>query len=111
LGALIALAEEPRYRSISRFPATLQDLAVVAEVGVPAERIASVIAHAAGELLEQITLFDIYEGPQVGAGKRSLAYRLSFRAPDRTLSDEALVKVRARIVRMIERELGATIRG
>ena len=60
---------------------------------------------------EAITLFDVYEGPQIGPGKRSLAYRLAFRAIDRTLSDADVNKLRAKIVRGLEREIGATIRG
>lgn len=108
--ALIAAAAPTQYQAISRFPATIQDIAVVAAADMPAARIAAVIRRAAGDLLEALTLFDVYTGPQVGAGRRSLAYRLTFRAPDRTLSDEALVDVRDNIVRLLERELQASIR-
>lgn len=111
LDALIAHARPASYRAISRYPATLQDLAVVAANDVPTAQVAAVIRRGAGNLLESLTLFDVYSGPQVGAGKRSLAYRLAFRAPDRTLSDEALVQVRNKIIKLLERELGASIRG
>lgn len=111
LDQLIALAQQPAFRSISRYPSTVQDLAVVAETNVPAADIAAVIRRGAGDLLESLTLFDIYSGPQVGEGRRSLAYRLVFRAPDRTLSDEVLAKVRGKIIKLLERETGATIRG
>ncbi len=111
LDVLIAAAAPAQYRPVSRFPATLQDIAVVADADIPAGRVAAVIHRAAGDLLENLTLFDVYSGPQVGAGRRSLAYRLSFRAADRTLSDEALIKVREKIVRLLERELNASIRG
>jgi phenylalanyl-tRNA synthetase beta chain len=110
LEALIAVAQAAKYRTISRYPATIQDLAVVAPLTTPAEQIAATITRQAGELLESLTLFDVYSGPQVGEGKRSLAYRMVFRAVDRTLNDEALVKLRAKIVKALERELGATIR-
>jgi phenylalanyl-tRNA synthetase beta chain len=110
LGRLLQLAQQVKYAPISRFPATVQDLAVVAEIDVPSARIAAVIERASGDLLESLTLFDTYQGPQIGEGKRSLAYRLSFRAPDRTLSDDALAKVRAKIIKALGRELGATIR-
>jgi|HigsolmetaAR202D_1030399.scaffolds.fasta_scaffold00060_28 phenylalanyl-tRNA synthetase, beta subunit, non-spirochete bacterial len=110
LGELLAMAVEPRYHSISRFPATIQDFAVIVDRSIPASRVQAVLDQAAGNDLESITLFDVYEGPQVGEGKRSLAYRLSFRAADRTLSDETLVKVRAKIIKSLERELGASIR-
>ncbi len=111
LDALLDQMREPHYHSISRYPATMQDLALVVDSAVPAEQVTMLIRRGAGDLLESLTLFDIYSGEQVGAGKRSLAYRLVFRAPDRTLSDEALGKVRAKVVRLLEREIGATLRG
>ena len=110
LEALIGAAQAAKYRTISRYPATIQDLAVVASLATPAEQIAATISGQAGELLESLTLFDLYSGPQVGEGKRSLAYRMVFRAVDRTLNDEALVTLRAKIVKALERDLGATIR-
>ncbi len=110
LDKLFALVQPPSYAPVSRYPATVQDLAIVVGSEVPAERVASLIALGAGDLLEAQTLFDVYSGPQIGEGKRSLAYRLVFRAPDRTLSDDALVKVRKKIASLLEREVGATLR-
>lgn len=110
LDALLELAAPQRYQPISRYPASLQDLAVIVDQATPAEQVAAVIQRGAGNLLENATLFDIYTGPQIGAGKRSLAYRLTFRAADRTLTDEALSKVRGKIIRLLQNELGATIR-
>jgi phenylalanyl-tRNA synthetase beta chain len=110
LERLIALALPPAYRPISRFPAISQDLAVIASLDVPTEQVAAAIRKYAGVDLESLALFDVYEGPQVGAGKRSLAYRLTFRARDRTLNDADVGKVRVKIVRGLERDLGATIR-
>ncbi len=111
LDALFACVQEPAYTPISRYPATVQDLAVVAAADVTSDQVVATIRRGAGDLLESLTLFDVYTGPQIGEGKRSLAYRLSFRASDRTLSDEAVSKVRAKMVKLLERELGATIRG
>jgi phenylalanyl-tRNA synthetase beta chain len=111
LDALIRLTQQTHYVSISRYPATVQDIAVVAALDIPADRVAAVIRQGAGNLLESLTLFDVYTGAQIGEEKRSLAYRLTFRAPDRTLSDDALVKVRAKIIKLLEREIGASIRG
>lgn len=108
--ALIGLVRPRQYQAISRYPASVQDLAVVVNADVPAQQVTTIIQRGAGDLLEALTLFDVYTGAQVGAGKRSLAYRLTFRAPDRTLNDEALAKVRTKIVRLLEREIGATIR-
>ena len=83
----------------------------MAPLEVPEARVAALIRRGAGELLESLTLFDIYSGPQVGEGRRSLTYHLSFRAPDRTLNDAELTKVRRKIIGGLEREIGATIRG
>jgi phenylalanyl-tRNA synthetase beta chain len=110
LSALFAAAAPPVFRQISRFPATVQDLSIVAPDAVPEAQVADLIRRGAGELLESLTLFDLYTGPQVGEGKRSLTYRLSFRAEDRTLSDDDLARVRRKIIGGLEREIGATIR-
>jgi phenylalanyl-tRNA synthetase beta chain len=111
LGELLLLAESPRYRSISRFPAISQDLAVIVDQNLAAARVDATIRKYAGPQLESVLLFDVYTGPQIGDGKRSLAYRLTFRAPDRTLSDNDIAKVRAKIIRGLEFDLKATIRG
>ncbi|MFN8481019.1 MAG: phenylalanine--tRNA ligase subunit beta [Kouleothrix sp.] len=111
LERLIMLAQPTVYRAISRFPATTQDLAVIVELDVPAEQVAAAIRKYAGAELEALELFDVYTGPQVGEGKRSLAYRLSFRAANRTLSDADINKVRAKIIRGLEYDLKAAIRG
>jgi phenylalanyl-tRNA synthetase beta chain len=110
LELLMTLAQPSRYTPISRFPATVQDLSFVVANDVSAERVAELIRRGAGELLESLTLFDVYTGAQVGEGKRSLTYKLAFRAADRTLSDEALAKVRQKIIKLLEREAGASIR-
>ncbi len=111
LDALFAAAAQPEFKPISRYPATVQDLSIVAPLEVPEARVAALIRRGAGELLEALTLFDVYTGPQVGEGRRSLTYHLSFRASDRTLSDAELAKLRRKIIGGLEREIGATIRG
>jgi phenylalanyl-tRNA synthetase beta chain len=111
LDVLIELTRPSHYATISRYPASVQDLAVVVSDEVSAAQVADLIRRGAGSLLESLELFDVYTGAQVGEGQRSLAYRLTFRAPDRTLTDEALSKVRGKVVRLLEREAGATLRG
>jgi phenylalanyl-tRNA synthetase beta chain len=111
LERLIELAQPPTYTPISRFPAISQDLAVIAGLDVPTDQVAAAIRKYAGAALESLELFDVYEGPQVGPGKRSLAYRLTFRAMDRTLSDADVGKIRAKVIRGLEHDIGATIRG
>jgi len=72
--------------------------------------LASVLREGAGELLEDITLFDVYAGEQVGEGKRSLAYKLRFRAPDRTLTVDEATKARDAAVAAAGERFSATLR-
>jgi phenylalanyl-tRNA synthetase beta chain len=99
LDRLLELASaEHTYRDATSYPALRQDLAVVLSARVPAARVLDVVREAAGSLLDDAGVFDVYSGPQVGEGRRSLALSLSFRAPDRTLADEDVAPVRERIV-------------
>jgi phenylalanyl-tRNA synthetase beta chain len=107
------LAQVPasyRQEPTSRFPAVTQDLALVVDEGVPAAQVHAAIVRAGGRLLHKAELFDVYRGAQVPAGKKSLAYALAFQAPDRTLTDEEVSKQQARILRVLEKELGAQLR-
>lgn len=89
---------------VSAFPPVLQDVALVVDAAVPAADVAEALRSGAGDLLEDLRLFDLYTGPQVGEGRKSLAFALRFRAPDRTLTadeastarDEAVAAARAR---------------
>ena len=110
LDTLIELANVPRYTSISRYPASSQDLALVAPVAVSAETIAASIRKYAGAALSNIELFDVYTGANLGEGMRSLAYRLTFRSSERTLGDDEITKLRAKINRGVEHETGAKMR-
>ncbi|NTW03952.1 MAG: phenylalanine--tRNA ligase subunit beta, partial [Oscillochloris sp.] len=110
LDALFAASGQAHFSPISRFPAIVQDLSITVSLEVPETQVATIIRRGAGELLEALTLFDVYSGPQVGEGKRSLTYHLAFRAADRTLTDEVLTKLRKKIIGGLEREIGATIR-
>ena len=110
LEALIRLAAPPHYQRILRQPATYQDIAVVVSDDTPAASVQRVVETHAGPLLERVELFDVYSGPPVPAGQRSLAFRMAFRAPDRTLEDAEISKVREKIARRLESELGATVR-
>ena len=87
-----------------------QDIAVIAPQDVPADRVQQLVKQTAGALLETITLFDVYAGEPIPEGQRSLAFRLQFRAGDRTLTDNDVNKVRDKITRRLQHEIGATIR-
>ncbi|MEN4098939.1 MAG: hypothetical protein ROW52_03375, partial [Anaerolineaceae bacterium] len=92
------------------FPPVLEDIAVIVSEDVPAERVVDAIFQAGGKILTGVRLFDIYHGPQIGEGKKSMAYSLTYQALDRTLTDAEAQKVRARIIRALEVELSAKVR-
>ena len=82
---------------MTTFPAVLQDLAVTVADDVPAERVRDAVRAGGGELLAGAEVFDLYHGEQLGEGRKSLALRLEFRAPDRTLTDAEVGELRERI--------------
>jgi phenylalanyl-tRNA synthetase beta chain len=92
------------------FPPVLEDIAVIVDEDLPAERVVVVIRQAGGKLLSDVRLFDIFRGEQIGAGKKSLAYNLTYQATDRTLTDSEAAKVRQRIVQALEKDIGAKLR-
>ncbi len=95
---------------VSRFPSSDIDLAFVVPDEVPAARVETTLAASGGELLESVRLFDVYRGEALGAGARSLAYRLRFCALDRTLTDEEIGALRADCISAVERAHRATLR-
>ena len=101
---------EEVYEDVTTHPAVSEDIAVVADRELGAETIRGTILGAGGELLARASVFDVYEGEQVPPGKRSLALRLEFRAPDRTLTDAEVATVRKEIVDALE-GIGAELRG
>lgn len=105
------LARQPKVADVPVFPALTRDLALVADKSVAAADIEAAITKRAKSLLAGVNLFDVYEGEKVGAGKRSLAYSLSFSAPDRTLTDEEVNQTIEKILGDLNAKLGATLRG
>jgi phenylalanyl-tRNA synthetase beta chain len=95
---------------VSGQPAVYEDLAVIVEEAVAAERVAAVIRQTGGKLLVDLQLFDVYRGQPIPAGSKSLAYALTFQAPDRTLTDEDVRKLRTKITNRLGSEVGATLR-
>ena len=82
----------------------------MAAADVPAAELADALADGGGELVEDVRLFDVYAGEQVGEGRRSLAYTLRFRAPDRTLTNEEANAARDAAVAVAADRYGATLR-
>jgi len=95
---------------VSPYPDVRQDLAFVVDEEVSAAELLAAIREAAGELLRELEVFDEYRGEQTGEGKRSLAFRLSFGSPERTLTDEDVAPLRASIVDALATRFGAILR-
>ena len=100
----------PEYKELPKFPAVTRDLAIVVDKSIPAGEIEKLISQRGGKLLEEYKLFDYYDGPQVPQGKKSLAYALSFRDNEKTLTDEDVNKVMKKILNGLNTVLGAEIR-
>ncbi len=105
---LIELAPE-RFDSepVSAYPPVLEDLALIVDESIPASQVEAMIAQTGGSMLASVSLFDVYRGDQIGAGKKSLAYQLTYQHPERTLTDDEVAKLRERIVKRLQQELGA----
>jgi phenylalanyl-tRNA synthetase beta chain len=95
---------------VPEYPPVLEDLALVVEESLPAERVAELIRQTGGKVLREVRLFDVYHGEKIGAGRKSLAYSLTYQATDKTLSDKDVAGIRTRILRRLEQELGAKLR-
>jgi phenylalanyl-tRNA synthetase beta chain len=111
LSTLLAAASagEETFEDLTAFPAVLQDLAVVIPVDVPAAQVREAVLAGGGELLRSAEVFDLFEGEQVGEGRKSLALRLEFRATDRTLTDEEVAEQRDSIATGLD-SIGGAIR-
>lgn len=110
LEALQPLIPTRHYEPVSRFPAVTEALAIIVDAQVPEARVRETIREGGGRLLRQVQLFDLYQGEQIPPGKKSLAYELSYQAMDRTLTEKEVIKLRERILRKLQSELGAQVR-
>ena len=97
------------YEDVTTYPAVYQDLAIVVDEDVPADTVRSAVVEGGGELLRSAAVFDVYHGEQLGEGTKSLALRLEFRAPDRTLTD-AEVTERRDAIKAALAEIGGSLR-
>lgn len=95
---------------ISSYPPVLEDFAFVVDENVTADEVTALLVQTAGKILVDIQLFDVFRGVQVGEGKKSLAYNLTYQLPDRTMSDKDVTKIRKKIVKRLEQELDAKLR-
>ena len=108
LAALLPHLGHRPYQPIARFPATVRDIAILVDVSVPHQKVVDIIS--AVSLVTDLTLFDVYVGEQVPAGKKSLAYRLTYQSPNRTLKDDEVTRVQQQILKRLGTELGAELR-
>ncbi|HEY3239128.1 MAG TPA: phenylalanine--tRNA ligase subunit beta, partial [Acidimicrobiia bacterium] len=103
--------KERRFVAPSRFPSSSVDLAFVVDEALPAGTAAATLRRAAGEWCEEVRLFDVFRSDTLGEGRKSLAFALRFRAPDRTLTDADVGAVRERCIQAMATAHGATLRG
>ncbi|MCI7550986.1 MAG: phenylalanine--tRNA ligase subunit beta [Actinomycetaceae bacterium] len=103
-------SEPVQVQPVAVNPAAKEDIALVVDDSVPAAKVARVIRHAAGEILEDLQLFDVYRGSQIPDGKKSLAFALRFRSLDHTLTAEETAAARKRIVKQTRKAVHAELR-
>jgi phenylalanyl-tRNA synthetase beta chain len=108
--ALCQASIPPRFTSLPRYPAVYRDIALVLADRIPAARVAEALYQYGRPWLVEARLFDVYAGDPVPAGKRSLAFRLSYRDPERTLTDDLVNTHHQALVAALEKDLGAELR-
>jgi len=99
-----------KYRPIPKYPAVQRDIAILVNKDICVQDVESKISVVGGELIESVKLFDVYEGAQVAQGMRSLAFSVTYRAADRTLTDEEVEKVHSKVVSALEETYSASLR-
>jgi phenylalanyl-tRNA synthetase beta chain len=98
------------YEDVITFPAVLQDIAVAVDEDVEVGSLVAAAREAAGSLLREARVFDVYRGEQVGKGRKSVAIHLSFQSPDRTLTEEEATQARERIIEALAQRFDAELR-
>jgi phenylalanyl-tRNA synthetase beta chain len=107
---LKTISQTFRSKPVSAYPPVLEDLAIIVSEEMPSTDVEAVIRNAGGDLLTDIALFDVFKGEQIGSGKKSLAYNLTFQAFDRTLTDKNVEKTREKIIQALENQIHAVVR-
>ena len=100
-----------QYRSIPRFPSVTRDVSIIVDAGVQAGQILMFIQNFHSELLREVRLFDVYAGKPVPIGRKSLTFALTYRADDRTLTDEEVNSIQTQVVEQLRQRFGAQLRG
>ncbi|WP_019414211.1 phenylalanine--tRNA ligase subunit beta [Paenisporosarcina sp. TG20] len=112
LAKLLTFSLEPLlYKAVPRFPSITRDIALVVERAKPAAELEKVIRGAGGKLLKDVRVFDLYEGEKMEQGQKSVAFSLTYEDPQRTLTDEEVVKTHSKVLKALEIEGNAQLRG
>ena len=105
-----AINDDIKYKPLPKFPAVTRDIAMLVDKNVAVAQIEEIIRKTSGKLLEDVKLFDVYEGEQIPENKKSVAYSAVFRAPDRSLTGEEVQEVFDKILKNLEKKLKAQLR-
>ncbi|MFZ5593467.1 MAG: phenylalanine--tRNA ligase subunit beta [Pseudomonadota bacterium] len=108
--AVIVQAKLPRFRELSKYPAIRRDIAVIVDDAVSSQAVRECIANTAGELLQNLQLFDVYRGKGIEPGRKSLALGLTWQDVSRTLTDQDIDALMERVVGKLQSDLGAKLR-
>lgn len=100
-----------QYTAIPRYPSITRDIALVVDQQAKAGELKSIIKEAGGKLLKEVSIFDLYEGEHMEPGKKSLAYSLKYFDPERTLTDDEVVKAHNKVLEAVKAKAGAELRG
>jgi phenylalanyl-tRNA synthetase beta chain len=109
LAAMREMESDYEVKTVPAVPPVLEDIALILDESIPAAQVETLISQTGGAVLTDVRLFDVYRGEQIGAGKKSLAYSLTYQA-EKTLTDKEAAAIRNKIVKRLEREIGAKLR-
>ena len=105
-----AINDDIKYKPLPKFPAVTRDIAMLVDKNVAVAQIEEIIRNTSGKLLEEVKLFDVYEGEQIPENKKSVAYSAVFRAPNRSLTGEEVQEIFDKILKNLEKKLKAQLR-
>ena len=112
LKTVLEAGTEPlQYEAIPRFPSITRDIALVVDKNKSAAELQGIIVETGGKLLKDVYVFDLYEGERMEAGKKSIAFSLKYFDPERTLTDEDVTKTHEKVLKAVEEQAGAVLRG
>ena len=109
-GLLKAAPQERRFRPFARFPAVYRDVSLIVERNREIHQIQEIVRRVGGDLVESVSLFDLYEGEKIGSAEKALAFRICYRSQDRTLAGKEINRLHEAIIAQIGQETGGRLR-